>query len=35
MIYNLIVFYKAVVSIFTDAIALRAKLARKHGWMAD
>ena len=35
MIYRLIALYNAAASIFTDARALRASLARKHGWMSE
>jgi hypothetical protein len=35
MIYNLIAFYKAVVSVFSDALALQAKMAREHGRVAE
>jgi hypothetical protein len=31
MIYTLIAFYKAVASVFTDARALQARMAREHG----
>jgi len=35
MFYHLIAFYKAVVSVFTDARALQAKMDREHCRVAE